>query len=113
MIAVALKAPAHTLEFGQCPLHCDIVNTQFGRNGYGRQCIEHVVQSRQVQHHIQLGTIPAVAALHGKVHLPADRAHVGGPHLRFGIETISVTGRSPGSRCSRTAASSVHKMATP
>jgi hypothetical protein len=72
------------------------------------------VVAGQVEYHIQVGQHHAVAALHGEMHLAIHRTHVDGAHLGLLVEAVA--GDRAGhvwSTMARTAASSVHKMATP
>ena len=88
-IAIALKTPSDAAEFGQGFLHGSVFNIQFHRHGNRRQGVEHIVQARQIQHHIHVRQHHAIAALHDEVHLCADGSHIDSAHLGVLVETVT------------------------
>ena len=88
-LAIALKAPTHTLEFSQRFLNSSVGHVEFNSNRNGRQRVEHVVQASQVQHDVQVRQHHAVAPLHGEMHLRSHRPHIDSAHLRIVVEAIA------------------------
>ena len=89
LVAVALKTPPHAGEARQRAQHGLVRNTQLHRHGDGRERVEHVVLTRQVQHHLQVGQGHAIAPLHGEAHASGVGAHVDGTHLRILAEAVA------------------------
>ena len=92
LVAIPLEAAAHAFEFLQRGQHRGVCNIQLHRHRNGRQGIDHVVATRQVQHHIQIGQHHAITPLHSEMHLRTHRAHVHGAHLGRLAKTVAGDG---------------------
>ena len=87
-IAITLKASAHALELGQCALHSGIIHTQLYSHRNGRQSVQHVVNTWQIQHDGHVGQCHPIAPLHREMHLPVLSLHVHRTHLGAFVQTI-------------------------